>query len=192
MSIRSAVLTVGELCPAVLSLSKAYRLIIDNSQTSLSDDYPLKMKGWEYDYYRRNDIHLSLRYASSKVNCLLHTPVGACSECLVIESWQIQSSSTRLKIVCNPFEMIYDFRFDMTAQNFRTQNCFRQEITPIFSWRKWLWKPHFGTQIFSQCRSLHRVKINNFRERRMMPIEFDNEKGAPLPPEDAELLNAVA
>ena len=68
---------------------------------------------------------------------------------------QIQSARTRLKnslsiflrwsmtIVskwaaqfCIHFDMIYDCHFEMTAQNFRTQNHFRQQPEAKSSWRK--------------------------------------------------------
>ena len=45
---------------------------------------------------------------------------------------------------CVPFDMIYDCHFEMTAQNFRTQNCFRQEKRPVFSWRKSPLNPMFS------------------------------------------------
>ena len=45
---------------------------------------------------------------------------------------------------CVPFDMIYDCHFEMTAQNFCTQNCFRQEKRPVFSWRKSPLNPMFS------------------------------------------------
>ena len=46
----------------------------------------------------------------------------------VVSKWAIQ--------FCVHFDMIYDCHFEMTAQNFRTEDYFRQEKYPAFSWRK--------------------------------------------------------
>ena len=48
--------------------------------------------------------------------------------CTVFSKWAIQ--------FCVLFDMIYDCRFEMTAQNFRTQNHFRQQPEAKSSWRK--------------------------------------------------------
>ena len=54
----------------------------------------------------------------------------------VVSKWAIQS--------CVHFDMIYDCHFEMTAQNFRTEDYFRQEKRPAFSWRKCPLNPMFS------------------------------------------------
>ena len=93
------------------------------------------------------------------------TPL-ACSECLLIESWPNSiGKHPAEKEPVNPFEMIYDCHFEMTAQNFRTENNFRQREHLKFPWRKSPWNLYFSTQIFSQRLSLSCVKINIITER---------------------------
>ena len=45
---------------------------------------------------------------------------------------------------CIRFDMIYDCLFEMTAQNFRTENPFRQREYLKFSWRKCPLNPIFS------------------------------------------------
>ena len=54
----------------------------------------------------------------------------------VVLKWAIQ--------FCVHFDMMYDCHFEMTAQNFRTENYFHQEIYPAFSWRKCPLTPIFS------------------------------------------------
>ena len=48
------------------------------------------------------------------------------------------------------FEMLYDCHFEMRGQNFRTQNCFRQENPEYFIDEKAPIITIFRTQLFTQ------------------------------------------
>ena len=62
----------------------------------------------------------------------------------VLLKWQMTILSKWAIQFCVHFDMIYDCHFEMTAQNFRTENYFRQEMYPAFSWRKSPLNPIFS------------------------------------------------
>ena len=55
---------------------------------------------------------------------------------LIFSRWSMTFVSKWAAAFCVRFDMIYDCHFEMTAQNFRTEDYFRQEKCPAFSWRK--------------------------------------------------------
>jgi len=87
----------------------------------------------------RDDLWLSFRNERQRPQSFWN------DVCTVFSKWAIQ--------FCVHFDMIYDCHFEMTAQNFRTEDYFRQEKRPVFSWRKCPPKPHIFVHRFfrSDC-----------------------------------------
>ena len=79
--------------------------------------------GWKNSLLSfRDDLWLSFRNERQRPQSFWN------DVCTVFSKWAIQ--------FCVHFDMTYDCRFEMTAQNFRLQNHFHQQIGVKSSWRK--------------------------------------------------------
>ena len=91
--------------------------------------------GWKNSLLSfRDDLWLSFRNERQRPQSFWN------DVCTVFSKWAIQ--------FCVHFDMIYDCHFEMTAQNFRTQNYFRQQPGVKSSWRKWPLKSLFSYRDF--------------------------------------------
>lgn len=101
-------------------------LPIESWPNSIGKHPAEKIVCWSF----RDDIWLSFRKERQRSRSFWNdiSTVLLKWQMIILSKWAIQ--------FCIRFDMIYDCHFEMTAQNFRTEDYFRQEKRPVFSWRK--------------------------------------------------------